>query len=101
MERRWTLPALAQACGRSPRTVRYLASAGLLPGYYSDMRSASHVPWDVGLAFAQVMRTGAYSREFAAVMRDDPEQALATAEAMATVARAALEMRREREMEAA
>lgn len=90
MHRRWTLEDMTQASGRSARTVKYLLAAGLLPGYRADQHRWANVPWEIGEAFAQVLRTGAYSRQFAGLVRDNPEEALATVHALEALVKASL-----------
>lgn len=94
MKAGWSVRDVAKAAGRSVGHVAEMARTGLLPGYVgSDRRKSAEIPADLAEACALVLRAGACTPRFAAVMREDPETALATAEAMATLARAAVEAR--------
>lgn len=94
VESTWSLREVAVACGRSLGTVAGLAAAGLLPGSTSAARRQlmQRSP-EVGEAFVRVLRNGAYSREWATLVRSNPTEALATVRAQETLVRASLAAR--------
>lgn len=88
----WTIREVAAAAGRSPDTASALARRGLLPGYAARRyRIGAGIPEPLAEAFVTVLRTGAASQRLAGLMRENPAEVLDAAEALAVLARTAME----------
>ena len=91
MSETWSFRDIARESGRSVTYVATMAAAGLLPGHSRGARRRrARIQPVTARAYATVLRSGACSRELAELMRDDPAQALAVAEALSMLAQAAL-----------
>lgn len=95
----WTIREVARAAGRSSGNATRWANLGLLPGYVglSDGRKATgptgaKVPAELAEAYASLLRFKVCSVELAELMRTSPAEVLQVAEALATLARAGLEL---------
>lgn len=102
MERTWSIRDVAAAAGRSAELASRTARAGLLPHYSArSFRHGARIPAHLAEPFALLLRTGVTSARLSAQMRDDPAAVLAAAEALATLARSALDAPRLTDDEAA
>lgn len=98
MRQTWTIREVARAAGRAPDVASRMARAGMVPGYVNNSRRG--IPAELAEPFALALSAGAYSRDFAAMVRDDPESAMVAVEALATLVRASLDRRGSREVAA-
>lgn len=90
MRETWTIREVARVAGRAPDVASRMARAGMLPGYSTTRTRRADIPRELAEPFAMVLRTGAYSRELATAMRENPDAAVAAVEALATLVRAAV-----------
>lgn len=91
MSQHWTIREVAERAGRSADLASTMARRGMLPGYSAKRGNVgAGIPAAQAEAFAELLRTGAVSTRLAQTMRDDPLAVLRAAEALATLARAAL-----------
>jgi hypothetical protein len=91
---------VAKAAGRSASGAALWARAGLLPGYTGVASSeegqsvygrGAQVPVDLAEAYVLVLRSGVASARLAELMRESPADVLAAADALALLARTAME----------
>jgi hypothetical protein len=94
MQEMWTLREVARVARRSPQHAVNWARAGMLPGYSEANRGErlpAKVPAATATAYAHVLAVGACSPQLAELMKAEPEKVLAVAEALALLARTAIE----------
>lgn len=91
MGQHWTIREVAERAGRSADLASTMARRGMLPGYSAKRGNVgAGIPAAQAEAFAELLRTGVASTRLAQTMRDDPLAVLRAADALATLARAAM-----------